>query len=94
MEKIKLLKNKYPDRVPVIIKNKETVTGKYLVPISTTMKDLFCVVKHKLNEKQAIFIFVNNCLVPMNNTIGEIYNQHQADDGILYLVYRTENTFG
>jgi GABA(A) receptor-associated protein len=94
---------KYHEVVPVIIKksctdkilqdiDKET----YLMPKNLNISHILCTIRKKINidDKQAIFIFVNNTLVPMNVTIGEIYNQHKSDDNFLYIVYKTENTFG
>uniref|UniRef100_A0A6C0AYG9 Autophagy-related protein n=1 Tax=viral metagenome TaxID=1070528 RepID=A0A6C0AYG9_9ZZZZ len=95
------LKNKYPDRVPIIIKSNgknvpEMDKERYLMPKNLKMSDLVYIIRKKiiLDEKHALFVFVNNCLVPMNNTIEEIYNQYHSEDNFLYVIYGTENTFG
>jgi len=36
----------------------------------------------------------NYNLVPMNQTIQEIYNIHKNEDGFLYIKFGIENTFG
>jgi len=36
----------------------------------------------------------NYNLVPMNQTIQEIYNIHKNEDGFLYIKFGVENTFG
>jgi GABA(A) receptor-associated protein len=92
---------KFPDCIPIIIKKAKNELPdldkqKYLVPKSMTVADLLCLIRKKINitDKQAIFIFVKNCLVPMNNTLENIYNEYHSDDNFLYIAYTTENTFG
>ena len=94
---------KYPDRVPVIIrKNKnnkilQDIDKKYLIPKNLTLSYVVYIIRKKINmdEKQALFLFVNNTLVPLNTTVGELYNTHKSiDDLFLYIYYTTENTFG
>ena len=48
----------------------------------------------KLKEHETIFIYVANKLVPSNSLLSEIYNTNKDEDGFLYLVYSSENTFG
>ena len=51
--------------------------------------------KINLDEKQALFLFVNNTLVPLNTTVGELYNSNKStDDLFLYVYYTTDKTFG
>ena len=94
---------KYPDRVPVIIKKNITnkilqdIDKKYLIPKNLTISYVMYIIRKKINmdEKQALFLFVNNTLVPLNTTVGELYNTHKStDDSFLYIYYTTENTFG
>jgi len=93
--------HKFPNYVPVIIKKAknelpELEKQKYLMPKSLNIADLLCIIRKKINitDKQAIFIFVKNCLVPMNTTLGDIYQEYHSEDNFLYIVYTTENTFG
>ena len=92
---------KYPDCVPVIIKKAKNELPdldkqKYLIPKTLSISSLLCIIRKKINitDKQAIFIFVKNCLVPMNTTLGDIYQEYRSEDNFLYIVYTTENTFG
>ena len=96
---------KYPDRVPVIIQKatncKEFLdNNKYLIPKSLTISEVIYIIrkKIKINEKHAIFIFVNQgnsaTLVPCNMNMLEVYNTYKSDDNILYITYTIENTFG
>ena len=91
MEKLLI---KYHDRVPVIIKNDNI---KLLIKSESLGKDFMCLIrkKIKMDSKQAIFMFVGKgILIPMNLTIGELYNMYRDEDSILYIEYRVENTFG
>jgi len=97
------IKQKYPDRVPVVIcksKNEKTLKDigqtRYLVPKKVNIVDLLVVIRKKLDvtKHQAIFIFAGNSLIPMNTTMEEVYNQYHNGDGILYIFYSLENTFG
>ena len=47
-----------------------------------------------MKPEQAIFITINNCLPESNTQICNIYNKHKDEDGFLYVVYSSENTFG
>ena len=47
-----------------------------------------------MNSNVAIFIFINNSLISMNQTINEVYLTHYDLDGFLYIKYTCENTFG
>jgi len=49
----------------------------------------------KMEPKQAIFMLVGTGVLPANSaTVGEIYDEHKAADGRLYIHTRLENTFG
>ena len=96
---------KYPDRVPVYIEKSKGSSStvpdlerhKYLVPKTMTMGEFMYVVRRNinLNSKQAIFVFVNkSILAPTSMNVGQLYEQYQASDGMLYLEYTGENTFG
>ena len=94
--------DKYPDKVPIIVNHHKSCTlkkidkNKYLVPKDITMSQFTYIIRKRLvlNNSEAIFIYINNVLIPSSNTIGEIYNDHHDSDGFLYVVYTNENTFG
>jgi|LauGreDrversion4_2_1035121.scaffolds.fasta_scaffold21390_2 GABA(A) receptor-associated protein len=97
----KLLK-KYPDYVPVICEktedkyNPDIDINKYLVPVSITLGQFLMIVRQRIAIKpeEAVFLFVNNCIVHSNEQIGNIYYQHKDPDNFLYISYSKENTFG
>ena len=98
------IQNKYPNRVPVIIKNGSKILqdidksgqARYLMSKNLNIIDLIVLIRKKIhiNEKQGIFIFANGFLIPMNKTILEVYNTYKSEDNILYVTYNIENTFG
>ena len=98
---------KYPDRLPMIIQKAKNCkilekldNNKYLIPKSLNVSQIIYIIrkKIKINEKHAIFIFVNQdnsaTLVPCNMSILDVYNAYKSVDDILYITYTMENTFG
>ena len=75
----------------------QDIDKKYLIPKNLTISYVMYIIRKKINldEKQALFLFVNNTLVPLNTTVGELYTTNKSiDDLFLYVYYTTENTFG
>jgi GABA(A) receptor-associated protein len=102
LEESHKIKNKYPDRVPVICE-KNPGSGldmldkrKYLVPNDLTATQFLFIIRKrlKLASEKGIFLFVNNMIAPSTNTMIELYNQYKDDDGFLYMNYTEENVFG
>jgi len=98
-----ILLNKYPDRIPIICERSHKHFDlpnidkkKYLVPKNLTFGDFTCVLRQKirLNPHDSIFLFVNDKIVSGSLIIGHIYDYEKDTDGILYLQYAKENTFG
>jgi hypothetical protein len=49
----------------------------------------------KLNEKDALYMFVNNKeLLRTEMSLLQAYNNYKDDDGFLYITYMEMNTFG
>ena len=94
--------DKYPSKAPLIIEPspKSRMTGsdkrKFMVPRQLSMSHLLATVRSRidLESSHAIFILINNTLPKMTDTIGEVYDAHKAEDGLLYVVYAKESTFG
>ena len=93
---------KHPERIPIIVckncgDNLPTIDKqKYLVPKDMSIGQFMYVIRKriKLEPNQALFVLVNNTLQPSNKVIDEIYKSCKDDDGYLYIVYSSENTFG
>ena len=97
------LKIKYPDRVPIIIEENEIKieARKYLVPSNLKISEFLALIrkKIKINKFEAIFTFVkenenNYILMKMNETVQSVYNEYKQEDGLVYLKFKIENTFG
>lgn len=98
------LLEKYPDRIPVVItrsKNKSDIDdidrNKFLVPSDYTIGQLVTVIRKRIKIKahQGIFVFINNKLPAVSSTVADVYAKHKdPNDGMLYVTYSGENTFG
>ncbi|KAG7962908.1 hypothetical protein I3843_09G090500 [Carya illinoinensis] len=96
------IREKYPDRVPVIVEKAERSDipdidkKKYLVPADLTVGQFVYVVRKriKLSVEKAIFVFVKNTLPPTASLISAIYKENKDEDGFLYMTSSGENTFG
>lgn len=94
--------NKYNGRIPVICEQMKNSTlnemdkKKFLVPNNLTIGQFIFILRKriKLSESQALFLFVNNTLVPIGDTFKKIYDIHKDRDLFLYILYSGENTFG
>ena len=97
------IKKKYPSRIPVIVEryNKcknicDIDKNKYLVPEDLTLGQFIFTIRKrlKLTPEKALFVFINNSLIPSNLFMSEIYDKNKNEDGFLYVNYTGENTFG
>ena len=96
------MRERYPDRVPIIIEPKCAQTPaidkrKYMTPMGLTFAQLFYVVRKRLalGPEHGLFFFLdNNALARASATVTEVYNDYVDDDGFLYIKYSLENTFG
>ena len=94
---------KHPERIPVIVCKgcKEGTLPdidkqKYLVPKELTLGQFVYIIRKriKLDPNQALFVMINNSLQPTNRILDDIYSDNKDEDGYLYIVYSSENTFG
>ena len=94
---------KYPNRIPVIVERSEKCKeineidkNKFLVPNDLTMNQFIYVVRKrlKLSSEKALFVFINDKLMPNSRTLYEIYQEEKEEDDFLYMKYASENTFG
>jgi len=92
---------KYPERVPIICERLTMKVplidrSKYLCPRNLTMANFLYVIRKrlKLNESEAIYLFINNSIINGSKDLGTIYEQKKDNDGFLYIRYDSETTFG
>ena len=97
------IRKKYPTRLPIIVerynkcKNINNIDkNKYLVPDDLTLGQFIFTIRKrlKLTPEKALFVFVNNSVMPSSLLIKEIYEKNKDKDGFLYMNYTGENTFG
>lgn len=52
--------------------------------------------RHKLqvDASTALIFMVKDTLVASSTLMSEVYHRHKSDDGIVYVHYMEENTFG
>jgi GABA(A) receptor-associated protein len=96
--------SRYPDKVPVIVERAASADAnmpeidrkKYLVPPHITVGQFVYTIRKriKLKPETALFLFINNTLVPNSALIINIYDEKCDNDGFLYVIYSSENTFG
>lgn len=99
----KRILEKYPNRIPVIIEKSHQCKkiglvdkNKYLIPKDLTLGQLMYVIRKRLSitSEQGIFLFINNTMIPVTQTMDLIYKNNHDEDNFLYIVYAGENTFG
>jgi GABA(A) receptor-associated protein len=100
------IRAKYPDRIPIIVSPSdgsffskqapELDKKKYLVPDSLTVGQFQYIIRKrlKLEEHQAMFLFVNNTLLPTSELISKVDHDFKSSDNFIYFSYALENTFG
>ena len=100
MKQSSTILNKYKDSIPVYIDftnmNKTVEKSKFVIPNGFTVGQLLTAIRMKmnLNAACALFIFINNRLVPVTTVVSTIYELNKDEDGFLYVCCSEENTFG
>lgn len=96
----KAIMKKYPNRIPIIcnVSNKlpELDKHKYLIPEEMNSTEFFFVIRRrlKLKEDTAMYFFVNDKALIPNSYMSQIYDKYKDEDGFLYILVCSENTFG
>lgn len=88
-------------RIPVIMEANGIDTPqidkeKFLVPFDLTVSQLLFVARRRMNidSSKALFLLINGTLPSSSSTMSSLYDKHASEDGFMYVVYTTENTFG
>jgi GABA(A) receptor-associated protein len=98
------IKEKYPDRIPIICEKSIRNGGllpdldktKYLVPNDLTIGQFMYVIRKrlKLDASEALYLFADGHIMTCSNTVSTAYDNYRDNDGFLYLKYSKESTFG
>ena len=103
LEESTKIKEKHTDRLPIIVTKGDTANisniekSKFLAPRDLTLGQFLHVIRKriKLNENEALFLFINGSILPNNSdSIENTYNTYKDEDGFLYITYCNENVFG
>ena len=86
-EESKRIKEKYPDRVPIICERASTNIPdidrkKYLVPNDLTLANFMYVIRKriKLDPEKSIYLFVNDTIAPCSSLMMTLYDKHADHD--------------
>jgi GABA(A) receptor-associated protein len=101
-EESKQILEKYSDRIPIIITIgpksaiKPMKKNKFLAPKNISLGQFAATIRTRINLKpsEALFLFINDTLPAMNDTIIRLYDMHKNIDGFLYVNITEESTFG
>lgn len=99
------IRSKHPGHVPVIVERAATAHAdipdvakrKYLISRDATFGELMAAVRVRLSvpRDKALFWFVaGSTLVPTSSVMADIDRRFAGEDGLLYVTYTGESTFG
>ena len=98
------LKERYPDKTSIICERAPSEKrlqvldkNKFLVPNDLTLGQFKYVIRKrmKLDSSVAIFFLYHDNSIPLDTMImSQVYEDKKDEDGLVYLLYSSENTYG
>ena len=97
------IKQKYPERVPIICERASRNPDvplipkcKFLAPAHMTLGQFIYIIRRNLvlSPEKALFLFVSNSLPTTHTLMRELYADFADEDGFLYIKYSGESVFG
>lgn len=97
-----IIKEKYPKYIPIIVRPKDNsikmLRYKFLVSEEITIGQFLVIIRKKLQDvksHEALFLLVNNILLPSSHLMSLVYNQQaDKDTNMLFFTLCKETTFG
>ena len=98
-EKLKVIKEKYPNKIPIVVFTNESINidrRKYLVDENFLFSELMTLFRRRIsgiNEAEGLYMFIGDKqkMVPLSKRINEVFDEN---DKYLKITLTKENTFG